>query len=246
MNISTFFFDLGNTLLHNHHLNDDSIRTACRRMSERFSSLGYNVDPQELGERHFHALKQYYGGRDIDYIEQSADLILQYTLTQMGFPILPPKDISQALSAFYASTQENWDLTPHAVETLESLRAQQKKIGLITNASYAEDIRQLLKKHQLTHYFDAIVISAEVGYRKPRQEIFDIALSQTDSQPQGSVMIGDTYGADIFGAKQKGMTAIWFKRYVATKVQEIPSCQPDAIITDLAELPTVIQNLETA
>lgn len=246
MNISTVFFDLGNTLLHNHYLNDSSIRTACRKMAERFASLGYHVDIHALAEQHFRILNRYYNHRDIDYIEQSAEYVLRQTLEIMGFDSIPEKDIFTALASFYSSTQENWKLTPFAVETLETLTAQKKKIGLITNASYAEDIRQLLSKHRIGQYFSQIIISAEAGYRKPRKEIFNIALAGINSKPEESVMIGDSLSADIYGAKQNHMAAIWFKQYASTTQPEIQRYQPDAVINELSEIPAVIQKIETS
>jgi HAD superfamily hydrolase (TIGR01549 family) len=244
MNINTVFFDLGNTLLYNNHLNYDSIRTACQVLAENFVSFGYEINAKNLADKHFQNLTDYYDLRELDYIEHSADIIFSHTLEEMGFSCLPEEHILTALKAFYLCTETNWHLTENAVETLATLKEQNKKIGLITNASYAEDIRQLLRKHRIEAFFDSVVISAEVGYRKPRQEIFDIALYSLGSRPDESVMIGDSFMADIFGACQKGIRSIWFKRYSITSQLNIPVCNPDAETMDLSEIPRILADFD--
>ncbi len=244
MKINTVFFDLGNTLLYNNCPNNDSIRTACQMLAEKFVSFGYEINPKNLADKHFQNLNDYYNLREMDYIEHSADIIFSHTLEEMGFSSIPEEHILAALKAFYLSTEANWHLTENAVETLETLKKQNKKIGLITNASYAEDIRQLLQKHRIEKFFDSVVISAEAGYRKPRQEIFEIALYSLGSRPGESVMIGDSFMADIFGACQKGIRSIWFKRYSITSQLTIPLCNPDAETMNLSDIPHILANFD--
>ena len=186
----------------------------------------------------------YYNLREMDYIEHSADIILSHTLEEMGYSHVPEEHILQSLKAFYVSTESNWYLTEYAVETLELLKSQDYKIGLITNASYAEDIRQLLNKYHLENYFQSVIISAETGFRKPRQEIFDLALYSLGSSPAESVMVGDSFMADIWGAYNKGMRSIWFNRYAVSSQLMLPLCKPDAVTSSLKKVPVIIKTFE--
>jgi putative hydrolase of the HAD superfamily len=62
----------------------------------------------------------------------------------------------------------------------------------------------------LTPYFSTVTDSESVGVKKPNPLIFQKALTDANCDPTRSVMIGDSYEADILGALQVGMHAIHF------------------------------------
>lgn len=70
-----------------------------------------------------------------------------------------------------------------------------------------------LTKMQVTNlnpYFKNIIISEEVGVNKPDKAIFEHALHKAQAHKQESVMIGDSLEADVYGAQNFGMQAIFF------------------------------------
>jgi len=69
------------------------------------------------------------------------------------------------------------------------------------------DLAPLLKRIGLSHYFSAVIVSGEIGYDKPRKEIFEYALQQAE-YPDLCYMIGDNPYADGEGAKNAGMTPL--------------------------------------
>lgn len=88
--------------------------------------------------------------------------------------------------------------------------AQQRekyKIGLISNAE-ASWLRPYLQEHGLD--FDSTVISSEVGVMKPHPEIYQLALSQLQIEPNEAVFIDDI-PQFVRAAKQEGMQAIVFE-----------------------------------
>ncbi len=54
-------------------------------------------------------------------------------------------------------------------------------------------------------YFKKIILSEDLGVLKPWPEIFHFALSATQSELRESLMIGDSWEADITGAHGVGM-----------------------------------------
>ncbi|WP_431164794.1 YjjG family noncanonical pyrimidine nucleotidase [Tenacibaculum halocynthiae] len=94
------------------------------------------------------------------------------------------------------------------IETLEYLK-KQYQLHIITNGF--EEVQQLkMKKSGISKYFDIIVTSESVGVKKPNPKVFEFALSEAEALPQESIMIGDSYEADIMGALNTGMNAIHF------------------------------------
>jgi len=113
-------------------------------------------------------------------------------------------------------------LIPGAKEVLQSFR-HRFKLHIITNG-FMEIQEQKLQSSGITDYFDLVLCSEEVGFNKPHPEIFRRALKLVAGTPAESLMVGDTFEADITGAKGVGMKAILFnpeKTFVDQEVDQI-------------------------
>ena len=80
---------------------------------------------------------------------------------------------------------------------------------IITNG-FKEVQEKKLIKSKLGKFFKSVTISEDVGVKKPDKIIFNHALKKSNSLIENSVMIGDNYNADIMGAVNIGMKAIYF------------------------------------
>ncbi len=237
--INTVFFDLGNTLLWNSHT--ISIESAVHALAGEIISLGYPVSAEKLSEKYFAKLSDYYRRRDIDYLETDVHGILTESLKDSGVAEISKENMDKGLDAFYAMTQKNWHLTDQAENILEQLKKRGLKLGIITNASSSRDVYSLLENHHLKPFFQSVTISSAAGYRKPRKEIFDMALSKMNSLPGESAMVGDSISADITGANRSGLLSIWFSQYSTEKPEDFPeSSRPQKTIHCISELPEVL------
>ena len=84
------------------------------------------------------------------------------------------------------------------------------KMHIITNGFEEVQFRKL-KSSSLLPYFDHVITSEKVGVKKPNPKIFQYALEVTGAREVQSIMIGDNLEADILGAKNVGMHAIFCK-----------------------------------
>ena len=100
------------------------------------------------------------------------------------------------------------NLIPGAIEILEYLD-NKYNMHIITNG-FKEVQERKLKESTITKYFKTIIISEEVGYKKPNPIIFNYALEKANAVNTSSLMIGDSYQADILGAINVGINAILF------------------------------------
>ncbi|MCH3880851.1 YjjG family noncanonical pyrimidine nucleotidase [Tenacibaculum aquimarinum] len=92
------------------------------------------------------------------------------------------------------------------LDLLDYLKSKYK-MHIITNGF--DEVQHLkIKKSGLNSYFDKIITSESVGVKKPNPKIFEFALNQANTIPQESIMIGDSYDADVIGALEFGMMAI--------------------------------------
>ena len=87
-------------------------------------------------------------------------------------------------------------------------------IGLGTNAadSSATDIREALAMVGLGVWVDRVYCRANTGHSKPSPEFFAHILTDLHLDASRVVMVGDTYEADILGARRVGMRAVWFNQ----------------------------------
>ena len=97
---------------------------------------------------------------------------------------------------------------PYAHETLAYLK-DKYPLAIITNG-FPEAQHPKMKSSGLDKYFGDLVISHEVGYRKPDPEIYHLAMERLNAKPGTSVMIGDNPKTDIRGAEKVGMKAIFY------------------------------------
>ena len=82
-------------------------------------------------------------------------------------------------------------LDPEAHSVLRTLH-RSKKLALVSNFDHPPHVHSVLSKLNLTPYFDSVIISAEVGVKKPDPRIFDAALEQTGIKPEEVIYVGDT------------------------------------------------------
>ena len=109
---------------------------------------------------------------------------------------------------------KNWtklEIMPHVHETLSALHSQWN-IAVATNAedSTEGDIREVLMKANLLNSIDKIFCYRTIGHKKPSPEFFRYVLHELNIKPEQVVMIGDDYEADLLGALQNGIRAIWY------------------------------------
>ena len=98
-----------------------------------------------------------------------------------------------------------------ALETLESLRSQGYRLGMVTNGS-SDTQREKIGRWKLEPYFDEIVIESEFGRGKPDPGVFRQALAGTGAAPDEAWMVGDNLYADIGGARGVGIHSVWIHR----------------------------------
>lgn len=108
----------------------------------------------------------------------------------------------------------------------------QKKYTLhIISNGFKETTLTKMNVSGLNPYFRNVIISEDVGVNKPHKAIFEYALNKAAAQKHESIMIGDSLEADIRGAQDYGIKAIYFNPLKKEKPGDV-----DWQIHDLEEL----------
>jgi len=116
--------------------------------------------------------------------------------------------VKAALNVFFQDFIDTLELRAGAKKLLAQTQAQ-FKVGLISNFTYAPVIHKSLRKIGICDYFNAVVVSEDVGWRKPCPKIFQDILSRLQVKAEEAVYVGDSPIEDIQGANDAGLKTIF-------------------------------------
>lgn len=136
-----------------------------------------------------------------------------------------PSEYLQMIEIYNTVSKNSKRAIPNAPETILSLKNHGFKIALITNGR-TENQKRKIQLCNISTSLDIVLISEEVGIRKPDKEIFELALELSKTHFSEAVMIGDSWDSDIEGALAANIEAVWVNRgrhknLLINKVMEI-------------------------
>ncbi len=239
-------FDLGSTLIRYDGDWIEARRLGTQALVEQLRTDGLNIDEPAFMDAFIKAIDASYHVREEDCRERTTASLLQQVIEDFGLPSIKEEEIQRSLVKFYGVGEAQWTPMPHLYDMLDTLEREGMHLGIISNAGDRGNVQRLIDNAQLREYFDPILISAEVGVRKPDTRIFHMLLAQWDLRAEEVVMVGDLLSVDVFGAQRVGMHQIWLKAedQFPEKEQDDHEIVPEAVALDLVEVLQLIQNLQ--
>ena len=96
-----------------------------------------------------------------------------------------------------------------AEELLTELSNKFEMILLTNGLTRVQNKR--FEKAKMSRFFKKIIISEEVGFKKPQKEIFELALNDIQHNNKNDIlMIGDNLRSDILGGINFGVDTCWY------------------------------------
>jgi len=224
--IKAIFFDWGHTLT----------TSGFRNAKEKISNLlrPYNLIWDDF-YLHFKNLYEIRSSGHLKSDEEMFNLLGKIT----GKENLPLKEILEAVVDSTVIPQEN-------IKTVEKLK-EKYKVGLLTN-NVREWLEPSIKRYKIENLFDTIIVSSEVGARKPDAKIYYAALKSLSVKPEETVFVSDELSEDLVAAKGCGIKTIWLDiggdDEWNKKEREIAKLfKPDATIKNLQEAVSLIEKI---
>lgn len=245
MKYQNYIFDLYGTLVDIH--TDESKSSLWKKIAVYFSAQGAAYMGKELKERYgalileeekklHRRLKKTYPDIAVTEVEIELDRVFVKLYKEKGVKV-NRQLIKDSMIAFRAITMEKLRLFPGAVELLAGLKAAGKKVYLLSNAQTSFTYPEM-KALGITEYFDDIFFSSDLEVKKPSAKFYEALFEKHGLKKEESVMVGNDRWADVQGALDFGIEAIYLDTEQSTPFEgRLPkgSVQVDKLV-DILEL----------
>ena len=203
-------FDLDSTLLDNSSY-QDTLAEICRQVSE----LHPGVEPRQLQQANltiWTSNKNRYMTELWDGTKDTFSLgeeVWELTLAQCG---IQSRSIAREAARIHDATEAGHiRLYADARSAVQILQQAGIRMALVTNGP-SQLQRRKIEILGIAPWFEAVLVSAEVGHSKPEPEIYMLALESLNADPKDAWFVGDNLYTDIAGANNVGMPSVWVNR----------------------------------
>ena len=230
--IKAIFFDLDGTLCDSDTAWNIAQSEMFQLLREQYPDVSQEVLTETWKTVHQRLFQQLDAGKCS--MADVRDARFQCLFQELGLPI---DKVMEGLSGFFCSRYLTSLRLYDDVTVLEELRAYH--VGIITNGAHDEHTDSQLSKvlHLgLSERIQSLTISGEIGVRKPKIEIFQVACERAGTSPKEALFVGDTVENDIVGANRAGMTSVFIDRESDLLTPKTAEEQPDYSISNLHDV----------
>ncbi len=237
MRIKAVFFDFGGTLADTPP--DFDYEKCIQGLHQSFLKNGFSVSYEHCKNVYNEVSEKYYGRNSVR--EVILGRVATEVLAQCGYS--RPKDtaIVEAAEAYMEPLVQAKIIDPHLHSVLRRLK-KRYKLGVVSNFSHSPAVWKTLQRFDLAKFFDTVVVSADVGWRKPSSKIFKKALDALQILASESVFVGDELDHDVEGAQNVGMLTILLRKPTTREIRR--KVEPDETIYELKEVPLALERLK--
>ncbi|MEW6184579.1 MAG: HAD family hydrolase [Thermodesulfobacteriota bacterium] len=199
-------FDLFNTLI---TADPAALGEAMHRMigSLRASGIGLEMEPFQKAYRE--AAMRFVAESKAEGKETHNRFWISAALRTLGRD-LGPEDtaVAKAVEAYFSTFLDYCRLIPQTLEMLALLKGK-FRLGLLSNFTHAPAVEGLLNKFGLTPFFDTVLVSGALGFRKPHPLVFEKLVQDLSLERKHILYVGDSLDPDVTGAVQAGLRPVW-------------------------------------
>lgn len=160
--------------------------------------------------------------------EQKEYQFWQATVADVLGPVRHPEQCFQELYRHFGQP-ESWQLAPQAAETIT--RLQQQGIDVCVASNFDARLRTVMQGIPELNRIRTMIISSEVGWRKPDPRFYQALLAQLPYPATQILMVGDDYELDIVPAQTLGLQTRHLQTTLAAGVSPVPG-----VISSLMEV----------
>lgn len=131
----------------------------------------------------------------------------------------------------------------HGVKSMLKALRKQGRVYLLSNAQSCFTVDEL-RDTGFYDLFDGIVISSDVGVKKPSQKIFEIAFEKFGIEREESIYVGNDLRDDVLGATGFGIPTVYIKTAQSGEYPELDLPSPTYVVKNHREMKKLIMSLK--
>ena len=204
--IEAMGFDLFNTLI---TMDTPALKDALGRLTTSLRENGLAIEHNQFVEAHGEAVLKFLEQTKRDGKESHNRFWISDALARLGHKVSPDEPrISDAVDTYFSAFIQYVKEIPGTKEMLATLK-ERYRIGLLSNFTHPPAALRIITDLDLAPFFDVILISGDLGYRKPHPSVFQELVTQLGVQENQIAFVGDDPEADVTGALRAGLQPIW-------------------------------------
>ena len=217
--IKAIGFDLFNTLV---MAEPDTLVRAFSRLQESLEENELYPEQEAFKKAYYEAAMMFVQQARKDGRETHNRFWISAALEKFGYHVSPDDPrIAATVDAYFSVFYDSCRRVPGTKNMLERLKGE-VQLGLLSNFTHWPAALEIMDRLGLTPFFDFRLISGELGYRKPHEEVFRKLTGGFDVPKEDIMYVGDDVDADVNGALAAGIQPVWFT-YVLDKKPPVPA-----------------------
>lgn len=198
-------FDLFNTLLTVH---PQAMVEAHERQLRVLHQEEIPVEAEAFGNAYVEAAVKFLKAAHKEGRETHNSLWVAEALESLGHSIAPEDPrIAKAVDAYFSAFYPNCELIPGTKDLLDEL-AERYPLGMLTNFTHGPAVRKIIDLLGLNPFFKDVLVSGELGYRKPHPYVFEQFVDAMGVPADQIVFVGDDLEADVQGSRDAGLQPV--------------------------------------
>ena len=200
--IHAILFDMGGTLRRASEREFPEKVNICRQIMEL---IGLDTDPTVFTQSLTSRANTYQKWSRSDLIElNETDLWTHWMLPD--FPADMIGGMAVKLNDIWRDANRSYQILPETRETVLALFRAGYRLGLVSNTTSSTEAPRLLAEKRIAGCFEAVVLSCQVGKRKPDPAILAEATKRMGVRPEQCAYVGNLPDRDVAAARHAGFT----------------------------------------
>lgn len=217
-------FDLFNTLI---TADPGALMEAMQRLTGSLTESGFRLEPESFRKAYREAAVRFVNETKLDGKETHNRFWISAALNALGHDVSPEDPaISRAVEAYFSTFLDYCRIIPGTAEMLSELQGTYR-LGLLSNFTHGPAVKGLLEHLELDTFFDTVLVSGEIGYRKPHPLVFEMLVENLGFEKQCILYVGDSLDPDVLGAIQSGLRPVWMTYVQDHHLPVFPAVNPE-------------------
>ncbi|MBI4765869.1 MAG: HAD family hydrolase [Deltaproteobacteria bacterium] len=217
--IKAIGFDLFNTLI---TADPGALSEAMQRLTTSLEESGFQFEAEPFRKAYREAAIRFVTESKANGRETHNRFWISEALISLGQKVTPgDPSIAKAVEAYFSAFFDYCRLIPKTLEMLEQLQGRYR-LGLLSNFTHAPAVEGLLDQFGLAPFFETILVSGEIGYRKPHPLVFEMLVNNLGFESYQILYVGDSLDPDVLGATQSGLRPVWMTYVRDNRLPSIP------------------------